>query len=136
MGHYLINFMAYTLAMVGVITVCLVVYKKCVLNVGENKTPDFLKIENALNISARKTIYVVRAGEEKFLIASDVDKTTFLSKLECGQKVTFEEQIASTIKKPTLAGLSIDEELIDRRSNVTKLPVMKELARKLNTQRG
>ncbi len=136
MGHYLINFVAYTLAMVGVIFVCLMVYKKCVVNVGENRTADYLKIENALNLSPRKTIYVVRAGNEKFLIASDVDKTTFLAKLDEGKKESLEEKIASTIKKPTLAGISIDDELLERNSNVRKLPVMKELVRKLNAQRG
>ncbi len=136
MGLYLVNFMAYTLAMIGIIFVCLMIYKKTMLNVGENKTPEYLKIENALNLSARKTIYVVKAGDEKFLIASDVDKTTFLAKLNDRKEESVEEKIASAIKKPTLSGISIDDELLSKSSNVRKLPVMKELVRKLNAQRG
>ena len=135
MGLYLLNFIAYTLAMVGLICLCLMVYKKSVLNIGENKTTQYLKVENALNLSPRKTIYVVRAGEEKFLIASDVDKTTFLAKLNEEKHQTLEEKISSAIKKPTLAGISIDDELMGKNSNVRKMPVMKELVRKLNAQR-
>lgn len=140
MAHYLINFAAYTLAMVGIICLCLLVYKKSFLDSGNKSKTDFLKIENALNLSARKTIYVVKAGEEKFLIASDVDKTTFLAKLgekENVQKYSTVENVSSIPKKrSTLAGVSVDDELLEANSNVRKMPVMRELMRKLNSQRG
>lgn len=41
----------------------------------------FLSIEETMNINPRKSLLVVRAGNEKFLVASDVDRTTLISKL-------------------------------------------------------
>lgn len=131
MGSYLVNFIAYTFAMVGLICICLIVYKKCFVNSGVSAKPDFLKIENALNLSARKTIYVIKAGDEKFLVASDVDKTTFLAKLE-DDALKKEDKFSKSSKKPVLAGISVGEDL-NSSSNVAKLPVMKELLRKLNS---
>lgn len=135
MAHYLINFAAYTLAMVGLICLCLLVYKKSFLDAGNKEKTDFLKIENALNISARKSLYVVKAGEEKFLIASDIDKTTFLAKLgeREAQKYSTVERVSPIPKKSTLAGVSVDDELLEASSNVRKMPVMRELMRKLNS---
>lgn len=139
MGHYLVNFTAYTLAMVGIICLCLLVYKKSFIDIGDKAKPDFLRVENSLNLSARKTIYVIKAGDEKFLVASDVDKTTFLAKLgekQQAQESNNVERIYSVPKKSTLAGVSVDDELLESNSNVRKLPVMRELMRKLNSQRG
>lgn len=133
MGQYLVNFAAYTLAMVGVICLCLIVYKKTFLDVKAGVTPDFLKVENSLNLSARKTIYVIKAGDEKFLVASDVDKTTFLAKLGEKQQVNGTEKVSILPRKSTLEGISIDDELLESNSNVRKLPVMRELMRKLNS---
>lgn len=132
MGQYLIQFAAYTFAMIGLITLCLLVYKKMFLNVGVNASPEFLKVENTLNLSARKTIYVIKAGEEKFLVASDVDKTTFLAKLnENSNVISIDKNVVQ--KASPLAGIRVDEELSPSKSNVHKLPVMKELMRKLNS---
>lgn len=139
MGQYLVNFAAYTLAMVGLICLCMLVYKKSFLDAGNNSKVDFLKVENRLNLSARKTIYVIKAGEERFLVASDVDKTTFLAKLgeeQQVQQVSSIEKFHSVSKKPTLAGVSVGDELSESNSNVRKLPVMRELMKKLNSQRG
>jgi hypothetical protein len=38
-------------------------------------------------------LHVVRAGNEKFLIASDVERTTLISKLTPSQKVKFSESV-------------------------------------------
>lgn len=133
MGTYLVNFIAYTFAMIGLICLCLFIYKKCFVQSGAAANADFLQVENQLNLSARKSIYVVRAGEEKFLIASDTDKTAFLSKLSTGIKPSIKSEGS------VLAGVSIAQELQEKHSdqnaesNVTKLPVMKELMRKLNS---
>lgn len=51
-----------------------------------SKNKNELDIENALNLSPRKTIYIVKAGNEKFLIASDAERTTFLAKLDASGK--------------------------------------------------
>ena len=135
MGHYLINFAAYTLAMIGLICVCLMVYKKACIDVKQSTSPDFLSVENRLNISPRKSIYVIKAGNEKFLVASDVDKTTFLAKLGEEVKIPAVDNVAKFQRKSALSGVSVDKELFNSDSNVTKMPVMKELARKLSAQR-
>ena len=67
MTTYLINFLVYSMAMVGLLFVCLMVYKKTMVNPRSLKNNNNLVIENALNLSSRKTIYIVKAGEEKVL---------------------------------------------------------------------
>lgn len=81
MGGYVANFMVYTMAMIGLICFAVFVYKKFTdgtMRTGENK---FLSIEGSMSLSPRKTLHIVRAGNEKFLIASDVERTTLISKL-------------------------------------------------------
>ena len=56
MGTYLINFLVYSMAMVGLLFVCLMVYKKTMVNNKCSKNKNELDIENALNLSPRKTI--------------------------------------------------------------------------------
>ena len=70
---YLANFMVYTLAMVGVIVIALMVFKSATGSVGKG-TSKFLKVHDTLS-----------AGEEKFLIAGDVDKTSLISKLNSNE---------------------------------------------------
>ena len=82
MGAYFANFIVYTIAMVGLIFLALFVYKKFAINTQVSSKTNFLKIEDALNLAPRKQLFVVRAGNEKFLIASDSDRTTLLSRLE------------------------------------------------------
>ncbi len=84
MSGYITGFSVYTLAMIGVIFVALVVVKKC-LTIGPHKNKNnFLKVENCLNIEPRKNLYVVKAGRERFLIASSGDNCSFMTKLEGG----------------------------------------------------
>lgn len=82
MPSYFLQFMAYTLAMVGFLGLCVFIYKKLCLGTISHTNPDYLCIENGLRINARKQIFVVRAGKERFLIASDTERTTMLAKLE------------------------------------------------------
>ncbi|MDY6310212.1 MAG: flagellar biosynthetic protein FliO [Cyanobacteriota bacterium] len=82
MGHYIISFTVYTMAMSGLIFFALFIYKKIMNgNMSSNKTKK-LSIEETMNINPRKSLMIVKAGDERFLIASDVDKTTLLAKLE------------------------------------------------------
>ena len=82
MGGYVINFAVYTMAMLGLIFFALMVYKKTAGFSGGGKNGGkSLAIEETMSIAPRKTLYVVRAGEERFLIASDVDKTSLIAKL-------------------------------------------------------
>lgn len=83
MHSYLIGFSVYTLAMIGIIFVGFAVVKKCSLaKQGAKSRNNFLEIETSLSIAPRKTLHVIRAGNEKILIASDVENTTFLTKLD------------------------------------------------------
>lgn len=41
-----------------------------------------LEIESVLSLEARKNLYVVKSGSERFLIATSMDGTQFLSRLE------------------------------------------------------
>lgn len=82
MTGYLVNFAVYTMAMLGLIFFALMVYKKFTIGgISNTSKTRLLSIEETISIAPRKTLYVVRAGNEKFLIAGDVDKTTLISKL-------------------------------------------------------
>ena len=102
MGGYLANFAIYTMAMIGLIFFALMVYKKF-SGFGDIKPSKsrMLGVEETISIAPRKTLYIVRAGSERFLIAGDVDKTTLISKLgdtvESAQEVTrkYEQSVSS-----------------------------------------
>jgi len=81
MGSYILNFTVYTMAMCGLISFALFVYKKFATSGFINKNSQFLNVEETLSLAPRKTLYVIRAGQERFLIASDAEKTTLISKL-------------------------------------------------------
>ncbi len=79
MINYIVNFGVYTMAMIGIIAAALFIYKKSVnLNIGQKSN---LKIDDKIALNARKSLYVVNAGGEKFLIAGDVDNTSLIAKL-------------------------------------------------------
>lgn len=82
MQGYFIQFLAYTMAMVGFLSVCLFVYKKLYIQTKSGTGSECLYIENALRLNPKKQIYIVRAGNERFLVASDAENTTMLAKLE------------------------------------------------------
>ena len=100
MTGYLVNFAIYTMAMLGLIFFALMVYKKFAVGSNFSKTSknSNLSIEETMIIGPRKTLYVVKAGEERFLIAGDVDKTTLISKLDSNTS-EIEEKISD---KPTV----------------------------------
>lgn len=101
MQGYIVHFFAYTMAMAGFFAVCLFIYKKlCIQGFSSGKT-EFLTIENGVRINARKQIFVVKAGDERFLVASDYDRTTLLAKLETNQKSEAEEENLSASEKMT-----------------------------------
>ena len=81
MGGYMVHFMVYTLAMSGLICFALFVYKKIMAGSFSPKGSKMLSVEETLSINPRKSLMIVKAGSERFLIASDVDKTSLISKL-------------------------------------------------------
>ncbi len=136
MSTYLIQFGIYTMAMVGAIFLCLIVFKKTMVNSRCTGNDSELKIENALNLSQRKTLYVIKAGDEKFLIAADAERTTFLSKLN----MDTEEVVTSITQKdepapilPEKSKKIVDYTDVMNSVNKSKGPVLKEMLRKLNT---
>ncbi|MCI1274134.1 MAG: flagellar biosynthetic protein FliO [Clostridiaceae bacterium] len=81
MGGYLLNFIVYTIAMIGLIFLALFVYKKCAIDAQISSKNKFLKVEDSINLAPRKQMFIIRAGNEKFLVASDAERTTLISKL-------------------------------------------------------
>ncbi len=139
MTGYLINFAVYTMAMIGAILLCFVIYKKTVLDTKFSKTQaNNLEIENALNISQRKTLYVVKAGEEKFLIASDPDCTTLLARLneKNTENIQQEESETRTIDVEPVRipkySTPVNYSGVLKRTNKNKQPMMREIIKKLN----
>ena len=82
MGGYIANFTVYTMAMIGLICFAVFVYKKFTDGTMRKGETNFLSVEESMSLNPRKTLHVVRAGNEKFLIASDVDRTTLISRLD------------------------------------------------------
>lgn len=80
MIQHLIAFSLYTFAMIGIFFIAFIVYKKTI-NINGPKLNNGMKIEDMLRLSQRKTIYIINVQGERFLIASDLENTTFLAKL-------------------------------------------------------
>ena len=83
MINYMVNFGVYTMAMAGIIIAAVVVYKKSTAIGSSNKNS--LKIDDKIMLNARKSLYVVNAGGERFLIAGDMDNTSLIAKLGAGE---------------------------------------------------
>lgn len=84
---YLANFIVYTLAMVGVMMIAVFVFKNSTAY-SSKSGGKLLKVTDTLSLGARKTLYIVSAGEEKFLIAGDVDRTSLIAKLNQEEKLS------------------------------------------------
>ncbi len=127
---YMGNFIVYLFAMIGIIIFALYVYKKFnVSSIGVKRNKS-LCVEDALSLSPRKTLYVVRNGNERFLIAADMERTTLISKLE--EQSSPESEIRNIRTMNTHVDLS--ERAIRAQDNVSpiKRPIMKEIKSKLN----
>ena len=95
MKVYILNFVVYLMAMIGVIYVSLMVFKKTIGQNNLKSDKSLIKVEGSLNIAPRKTLHVINVEGEKFLIASDIQSTTFLSNLDDHKK---ESKIEKTPK--------------------------------------
>ena len=101
MGGYAVNFTVYTMAMIGLICFAVFVYRKITDGSFSSKSGKYLSVEETMSLSPRKTLHVVRAGGERFLIASDIDRTTLLAKLnEENSVVETESDMPEIINKP------------------------------------
>lgn len=133
MTGYLISFLVYTLAMVGVLFVALFVFKnfsnKCF-----SKSSTLLRIEDSMSLAPRKTLYVVNAQNEKFLIASDADRTTLISKLDNSVKeIQIREDKSTTLKElDGVASIKDFTSVVDFRPKNKNEAMMRSLANKLH----
>lgn len=94
MAAYFGQFIVYTIAMLGIIFAALFVYKKVTDGTGFGGRSDFLNVEDSISLSPRKSLYVIRAGHERFLVAADLDRTALISKLDDKkEQQVFEQQV-------------------------------------------
>jgi len=142
---HIMGFVVYTLAMVGIIFISFIVYKKTAQS-SLKCTRGIMKVEEMLSIAPRKALLVVRVKNERFLIASDAEETRLISRLE-GSELQFEQEefenkvegLNTLYKKRDLFREEpikdkIPRETFVEREVVTydkKPPMMRELLRKL-----
>ena len=87
---YIAAFIFYTLAMIGVLLLGFVVYKKTILT-SKTDNKGMIKIIDKVSISPKKSLVIAKVRNEKFLIALDAERTTFLCRL-ADEKQTSKEQ--------------------------------------------
>ena len=86
------------MAMVGMLIIAVAVYKKSMsINSGKKNT---LKIDDKIALNARKSLYVVNAGGERFLIAGDMDNTSLIAKLGQSQPAPMPAAIPPVTTNP------------------------------------
>lgn len=78
---YLSNFIVYLLAMIGLMMLAVFIFKNCTSKIN-NTNGKNINIIDSVSIGARKNLLIASVGNEKFLIASDADRTSLISKLE------------------------------------------------------
>ncbi len=115
MLNYIIAFSLYTLAMIGIFFIAFVVYKKTI-NFNGPRQNEGMKIEDMLRLSQRKSLYIINVQNERFLIASDLENTTFLAKLAPRQISPQNEQTPEQAQPQSMS------------------PLMQTLAQALNNQ--
>ena len=115
--------------MIGIIILALYVYKKFSISSFSTRRNNSLKIEDTLSLSPRKTLFVIRDGNERFLIAADLERTTLISKLEDREEV--HEEINHRMIR---SNVDLTERGIRAQDNVApmKRPIMKEIKNRLN----
>ena len=93
MLNYIIAFSLYTLAMIGIFFIAFVVYKKT-MNFNNPRHNEGMRIEDMLRLSQRKSLYIINVQNERFLIASDLENTTFLAKLAPREELKHNQDVS------------------------------------------
>ncbi len=128
MKIYFVQFLAYTMAMVGFLSVCLLTYKKFFSSYMAGKNADYLQIENMLRINPKKQIMIIRAGNERFLVASDSETTTMLAKLEDSEKKTVSEIMETN---PAISLMKFKQTPKNNDTAQNELPALKRIKEKM-----
>lgn len=139
MSGYLLHFVVYTMAMLGMIFFAMYVYKFFAgAKIGGNAS--MLSVTDSMKLSPKKTLYVVKAGGEEFLIASDFDSTTLISRLDAKKNTETKDlktgREDKSIKLESFDGVKSLNKFASviefEKKKTEKKPVMRELARKLS----
>lgn len=137
MHHYIINFAVYTLAMLGIIFVAFIAGKKLLMVDIKATKEKFLSIEDRLNLEPRKNIYVIRAGKERFLVATDTEGSHYLTKLDyssepkedCHQKIQSNTQIDNI-----LSILGTSNQIIAKNNPVDQPRILRKILKRLDSK--
>ena len=129
MTEYLISFVTYTFAVSGLLILALCIYKKFTTTIQKGSKSDFLRLEHRLDLSARKSIYVIRAGNERFLIASDLERTSLIAKLNI--PMNREQNREMTVPKE----MQVQREIKTFDLEEDKIPVLQSLVNKIDEHR-
>ena len=90
MMTYVTAFIFYTLAMIGILLIGFVVYKKTFV-VNKRYGKGMIKVIDSLPIGNKKTLLILKIKNEKFLVASGAEHTTFLAKLDDNDNIELNE---------------------------------------------
>lgn len=83
MTDYVVNVGVYTLAMLGIFFIAIIISKKFLnMNITQKGEKNFLSLESRLFLEPRKSLYVIKAGRERFLIATNAEGSQLIAKLE------------------------------------------------------
>lgn len=99
MNAHIAHFAVYLSAMVGVFSIMLFIAHKCMLSGITKRKSENLKILDKLDLSPRKSLYIIQAGEKKILIASDNDRTSFLTELKENEEISYLKNVHSNENK-------------------------------------
>jgi len=133
MAGYLMAFGVYTLAMIGIIFIAFLVWKNVVLTNSKGKSGT-MKVEEMLALNSRKSLFIIRVQNERFLIATDVDRTTLLAKLDEKDSMLSNKSKQDELKSYAYENISTADGIgmmEGEREAVSKRAVMRNILREL-----
>lgn len=132
MMTYVSAFIFYTLAMIGVLLVGFIIYKKT-FNQNTGLSKGMIKIVDSAPLGNKKMLHIVKIKNESFLIASGLEHTTFLAKLGNNETITEsnEEKVMQKVFTPEVVEIPSFEEV---KSQINEVPVQKVAPQKVAAQ--
>lgn len=132
MMTYVSAFIFYTLAMIGVLLVGFIIYKKT-FNQNTGLSKGMIKIVDSAPLGNKKMLHIVKIKNESFLIASGLEHTTFLAKLGNNETITEsnEEKVMQKVFTPEVVEIPSFEEV---KSQINEVPVQKVAPQKVVAQ--
>ncbi|MBE7708524.1 MAG: hypothetical protein E7Z88_07460 [Cyanobacteria bacterium SIG27] len=132
MMTYVSAFIFYTLAMIGVLLVGFIIYKKT-FNQNTGLSKGMIKIVDSAPLGNKKMLHIVKIKNESFLIASGLEHTTFLAKLENNETISKsnEEKVIQKVFTPEVVEIPSFEEV---KSQINEVPVQKVAPQKVAAQ--